>query len=68
MMAFNMELSTPELHNPDQAPPNYHRPDGCVTRRYSGQRIEVWGEDISEHYLITLQPDKQPAVDCILIT
>lgn len=67
MMNLHMEVSTNDF------PPIYHinsqysEIDGCVTHLIGESSIEVWGEDISEHYLITIRVDQLPKVDYVFL-
>ena len=39
-----------------------------LVREHGENALEVWCPDISEHYLITLNLDRQPIIDVVLIT
>jgi hypothetical protein len=68
MIACNMELSFSDSYPVVQTDADYIETEGCVTRTYQDGSIEVWGEDISEHYLIRVRVDEPPSVDYVFLS
>lgn len=43
-------------------------PNGCVTIRHGSTTLEIYEQDLSEHYLITVDPERQPVIDVVYLT
>jgi hypothetical protein len=39
----------------------------CRYRTRDGRTLEVWGNDLREHYLITLDPQQQHGIDIVTL-
>lgn len=42
--------------------------NGCVLRNRDANTVEVWGRNVSEHYLVTVNLQHQPIVDVVWLT
>jgi len=41
--------------------------NSCLHRTRTPQSVEVWGHDISEHYLVTFDPSRKNLLDIVFL-
>jgi hypothetical protein len=66
-MVGNSALS-PLFHEPFRMSKPVLEPNGCVTIRHGSSTLEIYEQDLSEHYLITVDPERQPVIDVVYLT
>lgn len=66
-MAGNSTTS-PILNKPFRVTKPVLEPNGCVTIRRGSTTLEIYEQDLSEHYLVTVDLERQPMIDVVYLT